>query len=355
MGCRCRSITRSAGRKTISSARTGYDIEQDWAVGSNDQPHVWNAIVVYNLPFGAEGRAGSGNPFVRAIVKDWQVSGITQFRSGRPLGSIGATCNLPNAGRCYADFNPNFSGPVRINGDYGDGDVLSTTNPPTYIDRAAFQSPAPFTFGNTPRTLAHDLRNPNYFNQDFSVRRDFHVGTHQARVRRRRVQPVQQRRVRRHPDEHHQRELRARQLAVEHAARRADQSAAGVLASSGWWLVVGSRGDHEEIADRCHVVARARCCCRRPLCPRTGSIPQQDIASCGSPAMRAVRRCTFMTTRFRRRGTRSCSTPPPGLPWWTSRRLAPRVSSLRSSRRRCEAAISRGARARFTTAARAAP
>ena len=76
----------------------------------------------------------------RAIVKDWQVSGITQFRSGRPLGSIGAACNLPNAGTCYADFNPAFSGPVRINGDYGDGDVLGA-NPPTYIDRNAFQSP----------------------------------------------------------------------------------------------------------------------------------------------------------------------------------------------------------------------
>ena len=158
------------------SARTGYDFAQDWSVGSNDQPHVWNAIVVYNLPFGSEGRAGSGIPVVRAIVKGWQLSGITQFRSGRPLGSIGATCNLPNAGTCYADFNPNFSGPVRINGDYGDGDVLSPTNPPTFIDRAAFQSPAPFTYGNTPRTLAHDLRNPNYFNQDLSVRRDFQMG-----------------------------------------------------------------------------------------------------------------------------------------------------------------------------------
>jgi hypothetical protein len=156
-------------------ARTGYDMEQDWAVGANDQPHVWNAIVVYTLPFGADGRAGSNHPFVRAIVKDWQVSGITQFRSGRPLGSIGASCNLPSAGTCYADFNPSFSGAVRINGDYGDGDVLGT-NPPTYIDRAAFQSPAAFSFGNTPRTLAHDLRNPDYFNQDFSVRRDFGLG-----------------------------------------------------------------------------------------------------------------------------------------------------------------------------------
>ena len=102
------------------------------------------------------------------------MSAITQFRSGRPLGSIGAACNLPNAGTCYADFNPDFSGPVRINGDFGEGDVLGSA-PPAYIDRAAFVSPAPFTYGNTPRTLAHGLRNPNYFNQDLSVRRDFQL------------------------------------------------------------------------------------------------------------------------------------------------------------------------------------
>ena len=156
------------------AARTGYNFDQDWSVGANDQPHVWNAMVVYNVPFGADGRPGSGNTVVRAMVKDWQISGITQFRSGRPLGSIGAACNLPNAGTCYADFNPSFTGAVRINGDYGDGDVLGA-NPPSYIDRNAFQSPAAFTYGNTPRALAFDLRNPNSFNQDLSVRRDFHV------------------------------------------------------------------------------------------------------------------------------------------------------------------------------------
>jgi hypothetical protein len=36
----------------------------------------------------------------------------------------------------------------------------SAQDPPTYIDVNAFRSPAPFTFGNTPRTLAHELRNP---------------------------------------------------------------------------------------------------------------------------------------------------------------------------------------------------
>jgi Carboxypeptidase regulatory-like domain len=156
------------------AARTGYDFDQDWAVGTNDQPHIWNAMVVYNVPLGAPGKPGSQNNVVRALVKDWQISGITQFRSGRPLGTIGAACNLPSAGTCYADYNPTFTGSVRINGDYGDGDVLGPT-PPSYIDRAAFQSPAAFTFGNTPRSLAYDLRNPSFFNQDLSIRRDFHI------------------------------------------------------------------------------------------------------------------------------------------------------------------------------------
>src|SRR5262249_41501470 len=129
---------------------------------------------VYDLPFGAEGKAGSGNTVVRSIVSGWQIAGITQFRSGRPLGLIGAACNLPNAGTCYADFAPNFTADVRINRDYRARDVLGP-NPPAYIDRAAFQSPAAFTYGNTPRTLAYDLRNPSSFNQDLSVRRDFPI------------------------------------------------------------------------------------------------------------------------------------------------------------------------------------
>jgi hypothetical protein len=58
----------------------------------------------------------------------------------------------PAEGRSPPDqkSNRNLSGPVRINGDWGDGDVLGT-NPPTYLDRNAFLSPAAFTYGNTRR------------------------------------------------------------------------------------------------------------------------------------------------------------------------------------------------------------
>ena len=83
---------------------------------------------------------------------------------------------MPQAGTCWASYNPAFSGPVRINGDWGDGNVLgAVANATPYIDSRAFVSPASFTYGNTPATGAHGLRNPNFFNQDLSLTRNFHI------------------------------------------------------------------------------------------------------------------------------------------------------------------------------------
>jgi len=33
----------------------------------------------------------------------WQLSGILTYRSGLPIGTIGAACNLANTGGCYAN------------------------------------------------------------------------------------------------------------------------------------------------------------------------------------------------------------------------------------------------------------
>lgn len=61
-----------------------------------------------------------------------------------------------------------------LNGDFGDGDVLGT-NPPACLDCTAFVSAPAYTYGNTPRTLAFGLRNPNAINQDLSIQRDFRL------------------------------------------------------------------------------------------------------------------------------------------------------------------------------------
>ena len=161
-------------------------------------------------------RPGAGERLAGFRASRSTARGVRSARSG-------AACNLPNAGTCYADYNPAFSGDARINGDYGDGDVLGTAPPPTSIARPSM-SPPPFTYGNTPRTLAFDLRNPAYVNQDISIRRSFRLGgSWKIGDRHRRVQRLQHGRLQWDSDQHHQRQLRPRQLAAQHAAGRAAQ------------------------------------------------------------------------------------------------------------------------------------
>jgi hypothetical protein len=152
-------------------SRTAYQSEKAQTLDPN---HILNLLFVYQLPFG-KGRAISpSNSVISAIVSGWQLSGITTYRSGGGFGSIGAACNLPNAGGCYADFNPNFSGEVRINGDYRVTDRMGNDTT-VFLDRNAFQNPAPFTYGNTPRSLVYKLHNPSDYNQSLSVRREFPI------------------------------------------------------------------------------------------------------------------------------------------------------------------------------------
>jgi hypothetical protein len=136
-----------------------------------DPSHNVNVLLVYALPFGKGRRwASSGNALQR-VVGGWQVSSITTYRSGTLFGTIGAACNTPQAGSCYADYNTAFSGPVRINGNYGSGDVRSAV----YLDINAFKSPAPYTYGTTPRNGAFGLRGPSNSNENVSLRKEFTI------------------------------------------------------------------------------------------------------------------------------------------------------------------------------------
>jgi hypothetical protein len=162
--------------KTLSDAgagRTAYFWQTEKTHGESDRRHVFNALVVYELPFG-KGRAFSpSNAAVRGIVSGWRVSSITRIRSGLPYGVIGAVCNLPNAGGCRASYNPAFTGPVRINGEWGSGDLLGAR--PRFVDPAAFISPTPYTYGDTPGAGAYGLYGPGFWNEDVSVTRTFSV------------------------------------------------------------------------------------------------------------------------------------------------------------------------------------
>jgi hypothetical protein len=109
---------------------------------------------------------------LQAIASRWELSGVFTYRSGTGFGAITGSCNLPNAGTCYADFTPGFSGPIRINGAYGTGNLLSST-PPVYLNSKAFVSASAYTYGNTPPVLIDGLRNPSVYNPNVTLRREF--------------------------------------------------------------------------------------------------------------------------------------------------------------------------------------
>lgn len=135
-------------------------------------PQILNALWVYRLPFGKGQKFASGNRILTKVAGGWQLSGITTFRAGGGLGAIAGSCNLPSGGSCYADLNPSFSGPVRIGGNPADADLLGA-NTPVFLDKNAFLNPAPYTYGNSPRSMVYKLRTSNSFNQSVSVKREF--------------------------------------------------------------------------------------------------------------------------------------------------------------------------------------
>jgi len=134
------NYTFSKALGTINGARTAY--LQERTLSTTDQPHVFNAFYSYELPFGKNRMFDTGNKVVNAIVGGWTLSGLTRYATGTPL-SVTATCTLPFAvTTCYARINPNFTGPIRINGAYGSGNVMGpAANQTKYIDPAAFLAP----------------------------------------------------------------------------------------------------------------------------------------------------------------------------------------------------------------------
>lgn len=162
-----------------SAGRTAYNDAIEKAVGTIDRPNVFSGTFSYQLPFGKR-RWASSHAFVNGMIADWELSGILTFSSGAPLTITSTACNVPYAGsECLPNYNPAFTGPVTINGGMGSGQGNLIAGPgaaaTSYIAKAAFLDPAPYTFGNASRTLPYGLRSPSTWDIDLTVRRQFSI------------------------------------------------------------------------------------------------------------------------------------------------------------------------------------
>jgi hypothetical protein len=158
------NYTFSKAMGTINGFRNAYVGEMN--LSTTDQPHILNSFYSYDLPFGKGKMFDPGNKVLNAIIGGWQITGVTRASSGTPLGPFTTNCTVPQAGTCWASYNPAFTGNPRLKGD--------GVNTP-FIDVNAFVQPAAYTFGTTQATGSYGLRLPKSFNQDLSISRNFQV------------------------------------------------------------------------------------------------------------------------------------------------------------------------------------
>ncbi len=159
------------GRITQSQSyqiRNFYDTSLEKSLMNDDIPRSLVMNYIYELPVGRGKRFAPGSKVADAIAGGWQVSGISTFKSGFPLGIIAIGNNTNSFG---GNQRPNLVGNAKV----------EQPTPDRWFNTSAFAQPAPFTFGNVPRTMPN-LRAHGTNNFDFSVQKRWGLWSEQARL-----------------------------------------------------------------------------------------------------------------------------------------------------------------------------
>jgi hypothetical protein len=129
----------------------------NYALSDFDTPHNFSLWSLWNLP-----KLSQTERFVRAVAGGWEMTGIWSWRSGTPFTVIsGQDRSLSGVGLDRADLN----GTPSLSGDRSTNAVINQ-----YFNTTAFSLNALGTFGSAPRNI---LRNPSYFNVDYSIQKTF--------------------------------------------------------------------------------------------------------------------------------------------------------------------------------------
>ena len=128
-----------------------YDRQLERSVDPTDIPQRLAISAVYKLPVGAGLEFDPHNRFVNAVIGGWQAQSIVTLQKGNPILITGANNNLAT--------RPNST-----------GQSAKLSNPTEYewFNTATFFNPPAYTFGDVGRALP-DVRNPGFFNCDFSI------------------------------------------------------------------------------------------------------------------------------------------------------------------------------------------
>ncbi len=139
-------------------AQDAYNLDDMKSFSPFDQPHVFNFVWAYDMPFGRGRRfLSSSNTLVNGLVKGWTVSGAQRYYSGNLIQLV--TPGNPLGATIFSTATKaNTTGqPIRTSANFGD---LDPNNPNVrWLNAGAFAPAAPFTLGSA--ALYHnDFRQP---------------------------------------------------------------------------------------------------------------------------------------------------------------------------------------------------
>ena len=143
--------------------QNSYNRSAERAEDPTNIPQRFVLSAVYELPFGKGRHFGVSNPVLNTIVGGWQLNTITTATAGLPLIVRGASNGLAN--------RPDILRSPALPDGY------AVTRPELgvpWFDPTAFVNPAPYTYGNTPRTIS-TVRVPGAFLLDASVFKTFRL------------------------------------------------------------------------------------------------------------------------------------------------------------------------------------
>jgi carboxypeptidase family protein len=176
----------------ISQVQNVADLNQEKALSSQDVPYMFSGAFLYELPFG-RGKPMLTHGIAGALLGGWTIGSVLRYQAGVPI-SFGCATGVPGWQNCIrfnrqsasplnpavtdGTFNPftqNFFNPVC---SYLGQSGCAFADPNTELVAAGSTTTVQqarggaYFFGDFPRNNG-DARTPNFYNEDFSVLRNF--------------------------------------------------------------------------------------------------------------------------------------------------------------------------------------
>jgi hypothetical protein len=150
--------TSSGSSTSVGTWQNAYNTAANYGLSTLDLPNMINGMASYQLPFGKGRMFLNTNGPLNQLLGGWQVGAYFQIHGGVPFTPVVGTSNLSNS--LAGNWFPNRTGKG----------TLSHPTVQQWFDVTAFQTPAPYTFGNSGRNI---LRGPNWRSVDANLEKSF--------------------------------------------------------------------------------------------------------------------------------------------------------------------------------------